>query len=70
MVKSQFFDTVIMALIVGNTLTLALEHDEMSVSAEKNYEIVNIVFSVLFILEALLKIVFLGWYQYIDNNFN
>ncbi len=43
-------------MIMGNTLTLAMDHPFMSAEMERVLEVFNSVFTVVFIVELLVKV--------------
>eukprot|EP00163_Fabomonas_tropica_P014779 TRINITY_DN2686_c0_g2_i1.p1 TRINITY_DN2686_c0_g2~~TRINITY_DN2686_c0_g2_i1.p1 ORF type:complete len:1526 (-),score=377.56 TRINITY_DN2686_c0_g2_i1:447-4610(-) len=59
-----------MGFIVINTLLLALEHHEMPKGLADFLYIANIILTVIFILELLIKVVGLGPREYVRDRFN
>ncbi len=55
-VKTAWFDNFIIAVIVGNTLTLSMDYYNMPDDLIANLAIANIVFSTVFLAEMVLKL--------------
>ncbi len=58
-VTSTLFESIIYIAIIINTVILALQHYQMSHSLTKSIYWINVGFTVLFTLEAILKLVIL-----------
>lgn len=69
-IKSRFFDPVIMTFIVFNIVTLALNMENASAQYDDALNNINLVFTAVFIAEALLKIIALGPVGYMRNGWN
>merc|ERR1719193_1799998 len=64
------FDPLIMACIVLNTFTMCLEYYEAPTSYNKLLDGLDTFYIVVFTVEAMVKVVGLGWKQYIGNSWN
>jgi len=64
------FEMFIMACILTNTLTLAMNKHPMSVELNDNLEIVNFVLTIIFTLETIVKLVGLGVKLWNEDRFN
>eukprot|EP01028_Stygiella_incarcerata_P002857 TRINITY_DN1544_c0_g1_i1.p1 TRINITY_DN1544_c0_g1~~TRINITY_DN1544_c0_g1_i1.p1 ORF type:complete len:1709 (-),score=377.65 TRINITY_DN1544_c0_g1_i1:1118-6244(-) len=69
-VEHKYFMVCISILIVLNTLIMASEHYGMSRDWETFLQISNYVFTAIFTIEMIMKIVALGWNEYIRDRFN
>lgn len=63
-VQSHKFDIFIILVILANVLSMAMEHYDMSDEFILFLEILNYIFTVIFLYEAVVKIVALGWARY------
>ena len=70
LVESELFFYVINASILANTFALAMEYDGMSESYADDLELVNFSFTVVFMLEMVLKLIGFGFKEYIIDKFN
>lgn len=68
--KSKYFEQLIIALILLNTLSLASEHYEEHAYVTEINVIANLFFTIIFALEMVLKLYGLGCRDYVDDNFN
>ena len=68
--KSKYFEQLIIALILLNTLSLASEHYEEHPTVTEINVIANLFFTIIFALEMVLKLYGLGCRDYVDDNFN
>ena len=61
-----------MLVIIANVITMCLLYDDCSKEYRNNLNIVNITFSIVFIIEAVIKIVALGKNYFFSrsNNFD
>ena len=59
-----------MLMILGNTVVLAWDHHPMEESTYLLLELLNFIFSMIFIIELLLKLPGLGWREYKRDAFN
>lgn len=66
-VRFEFFISVI---IVSNVIFMALEFDQMPELLSKILNIANIVYTIVFSIEAILKIIGLGLFQYFRDSWN
>ena len=69
-VTSSAFDRFVMSLIVLNTVALAIVHYDEPDEMTKTLDIAEIVFTLLFVLEAVLKLLGLGFYCYFTQGSN
>ncbi|NXP69060.1 CAC1G protein, partial [Chloropsis cyanopogon] len=69
-VDSKYFGRGIMVAILINTLSMGIEYHEQPEELTNALEISNIVFTSLFALEMLLKILVYGPFGYIKNPYN
>ncbi|XP_033894904.3 voltage-dependent T-type calcium channel subunit alpha-1G isoform X4 [Acipenser ruthenus] len=69
-VDSKYFGRGIMIAILINTLSMGIEYHEQPEEFTNALEISNIVFTSLFALEMLLKVVVYGPFGYIKNPYN
>lgn len=70
LVNSNPFGVFMMLMILGNTVVLAWDHHPMDPELFSVLEILNFIFSIIFILELLLKLPGLGWREYKRDAFN
>lgn len=68
--ESKSFEQGIIILICINTLFLASEHYDPPAWLVKLSEIANLFFTVIFLLEMLMKICGFGCKKYLEDNFN
>nr|XP_046232646.1 voltage-dependent T-type calcium channel subunit alpha-1G isoform X2 [Scatophagus argus] len=69
-VDSKYFGRGIMIAILINTLSMGIEYHEQPAELTNALEISNIVFTSLFSLEMLLKVLVYGPFGYIKNPYN
>uniref|UniRef100_A0AAR2K7U1 Ion transport domain-containing protein n=1 Tax=Pygocentrus nattereri TaxID=42514 RepID=A0AAR2K7U1_PYGNA len=69
-VDSKYFNRGIMFAILINTLSMGVEYHEQPAELTDVLEISNIVFTSLFALEMLLKLLACGLFGYISNPYN
>jgi len=69
-VMHPLFDPLIMACIVLNTFTMCLEYYEAPTSYNKLLDGLDTFYIVVFTVEAMVKVVGLGWKQYIGSSWN
>uniref|UniRef100_A0A8C0FFP2 Voltage-dependent T-type calcium channel subunit alpha-1G n=1 Tax=Bubo bubo TaxID=30461 RepID=A0A8C0FFP2_BUBBB len=69
-VDSKYFGRGIMVAILINTLSMGIEYHEQPEELTNALEISNIVFTSLFALEMLLKVLVYGPFGYIKNPYN
>ncbi|XP_075158330.1 ca[2+]-channel protein alpha[[1]] subunit T [Haematobia irritans] len=69
-VTSKYFDLAIAAVIGLNVVTMAMEYYMMPVSLQYALKIFNYFFTAVFILEANMKLVALGWRLYMKDKWN
>lgn len=69
-VSSKMFNPILIFCIIGNTLVLSMEHYNMGTTWYMALCIANNVFTVLFCLETITKIVAFGWKAYFAVGWN
>ncbi|XP_073492514.1 voltage-dependent T-type calcium channel subunit alpha-1H isoform X2 [Aquarana catesbeiana] len=69
-VESKYFNRGIMIAILINTLSMGIEYHEQPEELTNALEISNIVFTSMFALEMLLKLLAFGMFGYIKNPYN
>ncbi|KAM8961278.1 voltage-dependent T-type calcium channel subunit alpha-1H isoform 2-T2 [Pelodytes ibericus] len=69
-VASKYFNRGIMIAILINTLSMGIEYHEQPEELTNALEISNIVFTSMFALEMLLKLLAFGMFGYIKNPYN
>ena len=69
-IESQVVEIFLIMCIIGNIVTLAMNFEGQTPSYVKSLETVNLVFTGVFILEALLKIIALGFGKYLSSAWN
>ncbi|CAL1528277.1 unnamed protein product, partial [Lymnaea stagnalis] len=69
-INSKYFDLAIAAVIGLNVITMAMEYYMMPEELEFALKIFNFFFTSVFILEAVMKIIALGFYRYIRDRWN
>ncbi|XP_030067538.1 voltage-dependent T-type calcium channel subunit alpha-1H isoform X2 [Microcaecilia unicolor] len=69
-VDSKYFNRGIMIAILINTLSMGIEYHEQPEELTNALEISNIVFTSMFALEMLLKLLAFGLFGYIKNPYN
>lgn len=70
LVEHKIFQHGILLAILSNTLSMGIEHHEQHPVLTQIVENTNIVFSAIFAIEMLLKIIAEGPFGYISNGFN
>lgn len=65
--NNKWFEITIMAAILINVVFLALKHDEMTLQLQKVIENANYAFTIVFVIEACIKLLGLGPKQYFDS---
>ncbi|XP_034490268.1 voltage-dependent T-type calcium channel subunit alpha-1G [Drosophila innubila] len=69
-VTSKYFDLAIAAVIGLNVVTMAMEYYMMPKALQYALKIFNYFFTAVFILEANMKLVALGWRLYLKDRWN
>lgn len=69
-VTSKYFDLAIAAVIGLNVVTMAMEYYKMPLALEYALKIFNYFFTAVFILEAIMKLVALGFKIYLKDKWN
>jgi hypothetical protein len=67
LVHSSVFEWTIMLMILGNVIALACTHLDMDPSWVNGIEYANYAFTLVFAFEAALKVLGMGWGQYIRS---
>ncbi len=70
LVESTIFQRAILVSILINTLSMGVEHHEQPALLTSIVELSNIVFSSIFFVEMLLKLLALGFFNYIKDEYN
>ncbi|XP_056278035.1 voltage-dependent L-type calcium channel subunit alpha-1D [Pseudoliparis swirei] len=69
-INSSQFEYVMFALILGNTLTLAVQHYEQSKVFTSVMDILNMIFTVVFTIEMIIKLLALRVHHYFIDPWN
>uniref|UniRef100_A0A8C2X8S7 Voltage-dependent L-type calcium channel subunit alpha n=1 Tax=Cyclopterus lumpus TaxID=8103 RepID=A0A8C2X8S7_CYCLU len=69
-INSSQFEYVMFALILGNTLTLAVQHYEQSKGFTSIMDILNMIFTVVFTIEMIIKLLALRVHHYFIDPWN
>lgn len=69
-VKKNEFERLIIILIGFNTVCMASEHYEQPEWLTKAQDIANLFFTVVFLIEMLMKLIALGFAEYASDGFN
>ena len=69
-IDSWWFNPLFVVLILVNTIVLAMEYDGMPKDYAAGLSVVNLILSISFILEMVLKILGLGFTEYGRDRFN
>lgn len=67
---NPFYNMMVFALILGNTITLTIDDFPQSLDKEAALSICNIFFTWAFTAEMIMKMVALGLQNYVKDNFN
>lgn len=70
LVNHKYFQQGILLAILVNTLSMGIEYHDQPEGLTYMVEISNIVFSAIFAVEMLLKVIAEGPFGYISNGFN
>ncbi|CAH0564653.1 unnamed protein product [Brassicogethes aeneus] len=70
LVEHKYFQQGILLAILINTLSMGIEHHNQPIWLTHSVEVTNIIFSVIFAIEMVLKVVAEGPFGYISNGFN
>ena len=70
MVGNKYFDITILLLIIANTVALAAEHFGQPFWLFDTLTTINVVLTILFTLELVLKVVGLGATEYMRDSWN
>mmetsp|Transcript_34799 Transcript_34799/g.53437 ORF Transcript_34799/g.53437 Transcript_34799/m.53437 type:complete len:298 (+) Transcript_34799:1634-2527(+) len=70
LVESPSFNNFVIMLILLNTVFLALEHYDMPGWLQDSSEVANFIFTIVFALEMVLKLIGLGIIKYLSDGFN
>lgn len=69
-ITNKLFDPIIMAAIIGNIIVMAMSYEDSSQSYQNVLDKLNLGFTVIFILEMVLKLLALGPKGYWFNGWN
>ncbi|ESO06390.1 hypothetical protein HELRODRAFT_64539 [Helobdella robusta] len=69
-IMDAFVDLFITLCIVVNTIFMAIEHDEMGSTLENILKFGNYIFTGIFTVEAVLKVLALGLYRYLQDKWS
>lgn len=69
-VASKYFRRIVLSAIVVNTLSMGIEYHGQPDSLTNALEYSNLVFTSLFAIEMICKIIADGWLKYIKNAYN
>ena len=69
-VNLVFFQRFILFCILTNTFSMGIEYHSQPEWLTKTVEISNLAFSMIFAVEMILKLMALGFFQYIADGFN
>ena len=69
-IASGWFSAVIVAFIIANTAVLSLDQHPMDEDLQFNLEVANFVLTLVFVLEAALKLYGMGLRGYASDSFN
>lgn len=70
LVEHKLFQHGILFAILINTLSMGIEHHEQSKWLTHCVEVTNVIFSGVFAIEMVLKVIAEGPFGYISNGFN
>ncbi|OTF83978.1 hypothetical protein BLA29_004100 [Euroglyphus maynei] len=70
MVKHNYFQQAIFLAILLNTFSMGIEYHNQPQSLSHAVEISNIIFTIIFCIEMVLKLLAQGFYEYIRSGFN
>ena len=69
-VDHNWFQRFILSCILTNTFSMGIEFHNQPEILTKTVEISNLVFSIIFAVEMLLKLIAYGFFRYISDGFN
>ena len=69
-IDSSLFESGLLLCIIANAAFMSLEHYNMSDSLNDLMETANLVFTIIFTVEAIFKIIGLGWRPYFRSRWN
>merc|ERR1719230_2551741 len=69
-VVGAWFNRLIFAAIMVNTLVLAMDHHPIDKTFDMSLNIVNLTLTVVFFLEMVIKILALGAREYVKDSYN
>lgn len=69
-VDSKLFEVFLILCVVGNVIVLALSYDGEPINYERKLDLINYVFTGVFICEACLKILTFGIKKYFSSGWN
>ena len=68
--NSAFFEFLILMFIVGNVIILSIVFDEQDQAYSASLDVANLIFTVVFLVEMLLKMAVFGPVKYFDSTWN
>lgn len=69
-INSSFFEFLILMFIIGNIVILALNYDEQPADYTEKLNNANLVFTIVFIVEAVIKMYALSISKYFQSGWN
>ena len=69
-VSNPIFDSFIMAIIISNLLTMAMNFEDQDIIYENVLGYINLIFTFTFIIECILKLIALGFTRYFLSAWN
>ncbi|XP_034737220.1 voltage-dependent T-type calcium channel subunit alpha-1I-like isoform X1 [Etheostoma cragini] len=67
-VHSKLFDRLVMFAVFLSIVTMAIEHNDQPQELTRMLQISNIVFTIIFVLELIIKLLALTWTYFTDSN--
>jgi hypothetical protein len=68
--ENQVFNTVIVIIILINTLIMAIDHYDISDRVQNVLYYINMALTIIFVVEMVIKIFGLGFRDYLRDGFN
>jgi hypothetical protein len=69
-VSHGLFSFIIVLIIIANTLLLAMDSDYLTAEQRENLDLSNKVFTWVFIVELIIKLLGLGFKEYFRDTYN
>ena len=70
LIYNKVFEILILLIIISNVIVMVMPYEGSSLIYKENLDKMNFVFSIIFLMEALLKIFSFGFKQYFYNPWN